>query len=496
MSLLDDVFEILETATRHEKSGNRIEAATKYFEATYLMRKVLAGTPQEEVDTRRLLEQKIQDYSTAASRLYFDDNSSAAVPPLATGGVSSLVQSPASSQLTQQEFFQNEVSHHPTCESPRFTQSAELNKKASQANSKLSHAVDFDEAGGKAKEAVIQMYMEAAELYLEAIRICDNNSDAKKTSSIATVLMRRLEGVLDRVEQLKALTNKTQKGGGTTGIDTGGTLRERSQPQRKQVSDGNLASTLSSSSSFTKQEIDVLKRSSLIASGVFLPWSDTEADSLSTRVQDLIAHPLREQAKMFVDKDGELPLADKQRKHFYRWSRPSEIAQMRQNFGTKQFPPTMIRSVNPYSIQQKYVTDCSFIASLCICAAFEKKFRKRLITSIIFPQDKNGIPMYNPEGKYMVKLWLNGVARQVIVDDRLPIDRNSNLLCSHTTGNRNQLELWVSIVEKAYMKLCGGYDFPGSNRYESFRHTNGVDKHLSVDDLISFLCVHFFGKWR
>jgi calpain-7 len=49
------------------------------------------------------------------------------------------------------------------------------------------------------------------------------------------------------------------------------------------------------------------------------------------------------------------------------------------------------------------------------------------------------------------------------VDDRLPVDKHSNLLCSHTTGTRNQLELWVTIIEKAYMKLCGGYDFPGSN---------------------------------
>jgi calpain-7 len=123
----------------------------------------------------------------------------------------------------------------------------------------------------------------------------------------------------------------------------------------------------------------------------------------------------------------------------------------------------MILSINPYSIKQQYVTDCSFIASLCICAAFQKRFGKRLITSIIYPQDKEGTPIYNPEGKYIIKLWLNGVARQVIVDDRLPIDRHSNLLCSQASGSRDQLELWVSIIEKAYMKLCGGYDFPGSN---------------------------------
>ena len=123
----------------------------------------------------------------------------------------------------------------------------------------------------------------------------------------------------------------------------------------------------------------------------------------------------------------------------------------------------MISNISPYSIRQQYVTDCSFIASLCICALFEKRFRKRLITSIIYPQDENGIPVYNPSGKYIVKLWLNGVARSVIVDDRLPVDRHSNLLCSQTKGNRHQLELFCSIIEKAYLKLCGGYDFPGSN---------------------------------
>ena len=53
----------------------------------------------------------------------------------------------------------------------------------------------------------------------------------------------------------------------------------------------------------------------------------------------------------------------------------------------------------------------------------------------------------------MVKLWLNGVARRVLVDDLLPVDKYGNLLCSHTDG-RDELELWVPIIEKAYMKLC------------------------------------------
>jgi calpain-7 len=65
-------------------------------------------------------------------------------------------------------------------------------------------------------------------------------------------------------------------------------------------------------------------------------------------------------------------------------------------------------------------------------------------------------------------MWLNGVARAVIVDDFLPVDKHSNLLCSQTTGNRENLELFCSIIEKAYMKLCGGYDFPVSKASMSF----------------------------
>ena len=46
------------------------------------------------------------------------------------------------------------------------------------------------------------------------------------------------------------------------------------------------------------------------------------------------------------------------------------------------------------------------------------------------------------------------------VDDRFPLSKDGRLMTSHTTHAQ---ELWVQIIEKAYMKVNGGYDFPGSN---------------------------------
>jgi calpain-7 len=45
---------------------------------------------------------------------------------------------------------------------------------------------------------------------------------------------------------------------------------------------------------------------------------------------------------------------------------------------------------------------------MLVAAAYERKHNKKLISNCLFPQDSDGRPIYNPSGKYSVKLYFNG----------------------------------------------------------------------------------------
>lgn len=85
-----------------------------------------------------------------------------------------------------------------------------------------------------------------------------------------------------------------------------------------------------------------------------------------------------------------------------------------------------------------------------------------MISSIIHPFDRHLLePELSPNGKYIFRMHFNGCFRKVTIDDRLPTSRNEQTL--HVMDRNSPGLLWPALIEKAYLKVRGGYDFPGSN---------------------------------
>ena len=72
----------------------------------------------------------------------------------------------------------------------------------------------------------------------------------------------------------------------------------------------------------------------------------------------------------YGDKDGKLALSTSQLARFSHWSRPDEIFEK----------PTLMLLVSSLSVKQTCISDCSFVASLTVCAQYEKKFGKSLLS--------------------------------------------------------------------------------------------------------------------
>ena len=74
---------------------------------------------------------------------------------------------------------------------------------------------------------------------------------------------------------------------------------------------------------------------------------------------------------------------------------------------------------------------------------------KRSIIFNIYPQ-KDGIPVYNPKGKYAIKLYLMGKERKIIIDDSMPFTFDDE---SIFPGCEDIREIWPSLLTKALLKL-------------------------------------------
>ncbi|KAF0685589.1 Aste57867_22557 [Aphanomyces stellatus] len=343
---------------------------------------------------------------------------------------------------------------------------ANTNPHIQAAEILVRHAQTMESESKYANTVIVDEYMKAADEYMKVLK------DTSSNDGLTPHVRNKIESIIERVTYLKekeirgadidhlseddlvvdsdAISNDHE------GVYKGTHKKFHPNPNRMQkiYHDNDSTQTM-----YTAEEVDVLRRSSIINGRLFQPWISSDVDEIFSSTE------------MYADQDGFLTMSPKQLEKLDKWVRPT-------SYGSGH--PQMVAQISPYVIVQDVVTDCSFVASLCITAAYELRFQKQLITKIIYPQDARGMPIVNPGGKYIVKLWANGVPRKVEVDDFLPLGQSGSLLCSCTTTSN---ELWVSIIEKAYLKVNGGYDFPGSNSgIDLFALTGWIPETLSFSD--------------
>lgn len=404
-------------------------------------------------DSENNIDAAIYYYREAAQLLYVAQSLGSALPNL---------NEKKSEYLKRVEELQKiKYSDQKQLQTKKNSQQIELER----AEFLLHQAFDEDEADNI--EEAIELYSQAVELCLTARKISTQEGLHSKLTSLAEKALERAEALKKKIPSVEStpplpLVTASQTSSPLyhkraippLGIGNlfNNELKSKTEPNRNKTQ-----LQVSGSHSYTKEELEVLRITSFINGREYVPF-------MSVDLREKFAYPIP-----FTDKDGKLALSPKQKTSFKRWIRPEDISQN----------PKLIELIDCFSIKQTLVSDCSFIASLAVSALYEKRFKRKIITSIIYPQNRAGEPVYNPCGKYMVKLNINGVPRKIIIDDYLPSTINGELLCSYS-NNRN--EFWVSLLEKAYMKVMGGYDFPGSNSNIDLHALTGwIPERISIN---------------
>eukprot|EP01053_Blabericola_migrator_P013316 Blabericola_migrator_1__13315@NODE_935_length_5982_cov_124_245309_g650_i0_p1_GENE_NODE_935_length_5982_cov_124_245309_g650_i0NODE_935_length_5982_cov_124_245309_g650_i0_p1_ORF_typecomplete_len1432_score233_59Peptidase_C2/PF00648_21/9_7e70Calpain_III/PF01067_22/0_76Calpain_III/PF01067_22/2_6e14Calpain_III/PF01067_22/7_1e03_NODE_935_length_5982_cov_124_245309_g650_i04214716 len=206
----------------------------------------------------------------------------------------------------------------------------------------------------------------------------------------------------------------------------------------------------------------------------------------------------------WTDPGGRIALSEKQLRKIHQWKRITELSvpypSSKDGQGRKEtsassviigpnglplkpgdplHPVLLIDRPRARAIRQGFVGDCSFLSSLASLAEYEGRLKTPVITSIIYPQvfirgekgQPKVEPVINENGMYACKLHFNGASRKVLVDDFVPVRKDGKLLAAHSANKR---EMWVTILEKAFVKLMGGsYFMHGSNPGADLYHLTG-----------------------
>ncbi|KAL1897658.1 cysteine protease [Sporothrix stenoceras] len=219
-----------------------------------------------------------------------------------------------------------------------------------------------------------------------------------------------------------------------------------------------VRSTPLSTRELPKREQIILLKASKLHGSVFPPWDAAPVDDV---------FKLASSANVLYEDNTEYSMSSEQKEIFTGWKRPDELfaepATDDKKAGDTGSKDRFMLAKDEPDLVQDITTDCSVVASLCAMTKYASDHdgQAPLLASIMSPFDHGkGQPVVSENGKYIFRMHFNGAFRNVVVDDRLP---SSDSRALFVVDRRNPLLLWPALLEKAYLKVHGGYDFPGSN---------------------------------
>lgn len=170
-------------------------------------------------------------------------------------------------------------------------------------------------------------------------------------------------------------------------------------------------------------------------------------------------YPIKHSVIDLLSRDDEdLPLSPLQKEAFNGWRRPHELLRQPRDGCDN----AIDANCGTLDLVQDVVSDCSVVASLCAVIARSERDNADIWKSSMYPYSANSkTPAASKNGKYVFRFHFNGCYRRVVIDDRLPSSRTSQAL--HVVDRNDINTYWPALIEKAYLKVRGGYDFPGSN---------------------------------
>ncbi|KFX85734.1 hypothetical protein V490_09442, partial [Pseudogymnoascus sp. VKM F-3557] len=282
-------------------------------------------------------------------------------------------------------------------------------------------------SSSRTKEDALANAISAAESYMKAIKLANSSTERAR-------LKEKCLNILAKAEEIKKIEQWQPQTGNTSTVRTPSEITRVPQ-SRRQLS--------------TREEVILLEGSKLHGL-IFPPWKSEPDEQEFAAKGEIYTDPSKINiSNTHADAPGD-------------WQRPVDLlGNELQDASAAHVEPTM-QAAADIDLVQDVTADCSVVASLCAAVARPGGTYGKLLERIFYPYDKSqGIPQMSKNGKYIFRLHFNGCFRKVVIDDRLPAPRNSRRL--YVFDRQNPGLLWPALLEKAYLKVRGGYDFPGSN---------------------------------